>query len=128
MRVEEFFKVGSNVTPVVGGKCTIHYYSDAEPAQIVGMSKSGKTLYIRVNKTESDASKDLYIGHQDWIIKENEFVTTCADDDGEPKLADKPDNHSYFKVTKRKDGSWRTVRSNLYVDLNQWKKFYDWSF
>lgn len=46
MRCEEFLKTGKKV-PAVGMGCTIHYYSDAEPATVVRFSKSGKTCWIR---------------------------------------------------------------------------------
>lgn len=42
MRIEELVKAGKKV-PAIGMGCTIHYYSDAEPATVVRFSKSGKT-------------------------------------------------------------------------------------
>lgn len=132
MRVEEKFNLGVG-TPVLNGKCTIHYYSDSEPAQIVKMSPSGKTIWIRKNIVEADKSKELYTGHQNWIIHENEFETVCCnwktgEEYDEMKLADEPDWSTYFKATLRKNGSYKTVGSDLYVSIGQWHKYYDWSF
>lgn len=39
--------------PKVGMGCTIHYYSDAEPATVVRVSESGKTCWIRMNDTKA---------------------------------------------------------------------------
>jgi len=137
MRVEEFTKAGSNVTPVIGCKCTIHYYSDSEPAQIVKISKSGKTAWIRTNVVTVDPNSEGGIGHQDWVIHEDEFCKIHDEWDAKtgkyikyekPQLAKNPDNFTFFKITKRKDGSWRTTGSDLYVSLNQWHKYYCWEF
>ena len=122
MRVEEFVGIG-NEDAVVGGKCTVHYFSDSEPCQVVKVSESGKTCWIRVNETTSNKSKgELGMGHQNWKFEEGVFVKCRGN------LAEKPDNYSYFKCTKRKDGKWRTVGSDLYVAMGQWHKYYDWSY
>lgn len=122
MRVEEYARMGSSKSPECGDKCTIHYYSDAEPAQVVKVSKTGKTIWIRKNVVTVQESSKGEMGHQDWDIHENEFEKYGG------KLAEKPDNYSYFRVTLRKDGSWRTSKSNLYIALGQWHKHYDWEF
>jgi len=109
MRYEELVNAASDV-PKVGGKCTIHLYSDANPCQIVRVSASGKTIWIRENKTEHDPTKEGGMGHQNWLIHENEF-------EGDE-----------MKVTKRKNGQWRTTGSNCFVVIGQWHKYYDWEF
>lgn len=110
MRIEELVKTGKNV-PSIGMGCTIHYYSDAEPATVTRVSTSGKTCWIRRNETEADPSKgELYIGHQNWIIKK-EFT-----------------NESEMRVSLRNDGQWRCSKSNLYVELGRQHKYYDWEF
>ena len=115
MRVEEFFGIGEN--PVVSMDCTIHYYSDAEPARVVKVSNTGKTCWIRTLKAEADPSKENGMGHQNWIIGDFE----------NPNVKE-PDNYTYFKCTLRKSGKWRTSRSNLYVEMGRAYKYYDWSF
>ena len=134
MRVEEFVGIG-NEDAVVGEKCTVHYFSDSEPCQVVKVSESGKTCWIRKNIVQADDSKgDCCVGHQNWKIFENEFEKVCVEykpkyiEYKEPRLAERPDNYSYFKCTKRKDGKWRTVGSDLYVAMGQWHKHYDWSY
>lgn len=110
MRCEEFLKSGKNV-PIVRMGCTIHYYSDAEPATVVRISKSAKTCWIRKNETEADPSNgEICIGHQNWIIKKK-FTA-------EPEI----------RVTLRSDGRWRCSKSNLYVELGRQYKYYDWEF
>lgn len=129
-------KAGAAV-PTNGMPCTIHYYSDAEPAQVVKISKSGKTAWIRKNIVTVDPNSEGGMGHQDWVIHKDEFVKVGQEFDKktgmyieyeEPQLAKKPDGFTFFKITKRKDGSWRTTGSDLYISLNQWHKYYDWSF
>ena len=121
MRVEELIGAGSAKAPRVGAKCTIHYYSDSEPCQVV--KASAKTIWIRVNESAADESKGgLGMGHQNWKFEEGVFMK-CGG-----KLAEKPDNFSFFKATLRKDGKWRTTGSDLYVAMGQWHKYYDWSF
>lgn len=115
MRIEEF--IGEGKTEVANGMlCTVHYYSDSEPFKVVRVSASGKTCWIRKLKVESP--KNSEIGHQDWII---------TDDFAHPDV-NEPDNSSYFKVTLRKNGAWRTVGSSLYVRMGIAQKYYDWSF
>ena len=111
MRVEEYCGIGSKDTPKVGDKCTIHYYSDSEPCQVVRVSASGKTMWIKENLVEADPTKFNDVGHQNWIIHENKF-----------------ESDREIKVTKRKDGKWRIVGNHTYVALGQWHKYYDWSF
>lgn len=109
MRCEEFLKTGKKV-PAVGMGCTIHYYSDAEPATVVRISKSGKTCWIRKNETEADPSKgEICIGHQNWLIKKK-FTS------------------SEIRVSLRSDGRWRCSGSDLYVELGRQYKYYDWEF
>lgn len=133
MRVEEFFGMGSRETPKVGDKCTIHFYSDSHACQVVKVSPSGKTMWIRKNVVTVDPSSTREMGHQDWIIHENEFEKVLQNfktlkEYGKPTLADEPDNFSFFKVTKRKNGNWRTCGSDNYVSLGLWHEYYDWSF
>lgn len=125
MRVEEFAKMGKKECVNIGDKCTLHYYSDSCPAQVVSVSKTGKTAYIRTNKVES-VGKEM--GHQEWAFKEGVFETSHTDEQGNLQLAESPDNHTFFKITKRKDGCWRTSKSNIYVCFGQWKYYYDWGF
>ena len=110
MRLEECCNYGSKETPKVGDKCTIHFFSDSHPAQVIRVSKSGKTMWIRENYVEADKSKKLEFGHQEWIIYENSFEG-CEQ-----------------RVTLRKNGVWRTSKSNCYVALGQWYYYYDYSF
>lgn len=110
MRLEEYCSSGSKETPKVGDKCTMHLWSDSHACQVVRVSKSGKTMWIRRNVVVADSTKELGMGHQDWIIFENEF------EGGE------------MKITLRKNGQWRESKSNTYVALGQWHEYYDWSF
>lgn len=115
MRIEEF--IGEGKTEVTNGMlCTVHYYSDSEPFKVVRVSASGKTCWIRKLKVESP--KNAEVGHQDWIIT----------DEFERPNVDNPDGFSYFKVTLRKNGRWRTSKSDLYVQMGIAHKYYDWSF
>ena len=126
MRIEEWAGAGSNVIPVVGGKCTLHLYSDSHACQIVKVSPSGKTIWLRRNVVTVDPNSEKGMGHQDWVIHENEFMkvrsnqTLC--------LAEEPDNYTFYKATKRKNGNWRTSGSNLYVQIGVAHEYYDWSF
>ena len=110
MRIEEYTGSGSLDKVEVGMKCTIHFYSDADPCEVVKVSKSGKTCYIRRNEVCHDPSKEGGMGHQNWLIHENEF------------------EGDVMKITKRKNGQWRETGSNCFVALGQWKKYYDWEF
>ena len=110
MRYEEYAGVGSDGIPKVGDKCTMHLFSDANPCQVIRVSASGKTMWIKENETEHDKSKEGGMGHQNWLIHENKFI---GDE---------------MRITKRKDGQWRESGSNCYVALSQWKKYYDWEF
>ena len=58
MRYEEYAGVGSDGVPKVGDKCTMHLFSDANPCQVVRVSASGKTIWIKENATEHDKSKE----------------------------------------------------------------------
>lgn len=136
MRVEEMIKAGAEV-PTNGMPCTIHYYSDAEPAQVVKISKSGKTAWIRKNIVTVDPNSEGGMGHQDWVIHKDEFSKVGEEWDAkagkyidyeEPQLAKKPDGFTFFKITKRKDGCWRTTGSNLFVQLGIARKYFDYSF
>lgn len=111
MRVEENVGFGSNAIPKVGDKCTMHLWSDSHACQVVRVSPSGKTMWIKRNAVVADKTKEGGMGHQNWIIHENEFQS----------------DHE-MKITKRKDGKWRETRSNLYVSLGQWHEYYDWEF
>lgn len=59
--------------------------------------------------------------HDKWDAKAGKYIEY-----EKPQLAKNPDNFTFFKITKRKDGSWRTTGSDLYVSLNQWHKYYCW--
>lgn len=52
MTLDEYCNVGSTSIPKIGDKCTMHLWSDSNPCQVVRVSKSGKTMWIRENKTE----------------------------------------------------------------------------
>lgn len=128
MRVEEWAGMGQAPVVQVGTKCTIHLYSDAHPAEVVKVSKSGKTCYIRRNEVTKDPNSTGGMGHQDWLFKEGDFMKVMNRETKELGLIEQPDNYTYYKVTKRKNGAWRTSGSNLYVAMNQWYSYYDWSF
>lgn len=98
------------VQPKVGMHCSVSFYSDVEPAQIVKISPSGKTIWIRFNRCEP-AKKDLEIGHQEWKIFENEFT-----------------KQDMVRVNLNKDGTYRTSGTRNFVNLGEWHKYYDWGF
>lgn len=108
MRIEEYCGMGEK-TPFVGMKCTLHYYSDSEPATVTRISKSGKTLWVRKNKTEADSTKENGMGHQNWIIHDEL--------QGEEKR---------FFLTK--SGKWYNSGKTIYLQLGTHHKYYDWSF
>lgn len=110
MRIEEAVGMGSRATPKVGDKCTMHLYSDSHACQVVRVSKSGKTVWIRRNKVTVSPDSSRGMGHQDWVLHENEF-------EGDE-----------MKITKRRNGDWRETGSSTYVALGQWHEYYDWSF
>ena len=110
MRIEEAARMGSTATPKVGDKCTMHLYSDAHACQVIRVSASGKTMWIKRNKVEHEPGTEGGMGHQNWLKHENVF-------EGEE-----------MKITKRKNGDWRETGSNCYVALGQWHEYYDWSF
>ena len=110
MRVEELAGMGSKATPKVGDKCTMHLFSDSHACQVVRVSKSGKTMWVKRNVVTADKTKEGGMGHQNWILHENEF------EGGE------------MKITLRRNGQWRETGSNTYVALGQWHEYYDWSF
>ena len=111
MRPEELMNLQSTVVPKVGDKCTMHLFSDSHACQVTRVSKSGKTIWIKRNKVTADKSKEGGMGHQNWILHENEF-----------------DSDYEMKVTKRKNGQWRETGSNTFVVIGQWHEYYDWSF
>ena len=110
MRIEEAARMGSTATPRVGDKCTMHLYSDSWACQVVRVSESGKTMWIKRNKVEHEPGTEGGMGHQNWLKHENVF-------EGEE-----------MKITKRKNGDWRETCSNCYGSLGQWHEYYDWSF
>ena len=128
MRLEEWAGMGKAQKVEVGMKCTIHYYSDSHPAEVVKVSKSGNTCYIRRHEVTADPNSEGGMGHQDWLYKEGDFMKVWNHETEKEELAEKPDNYTYYKVTKRKNGAWRTSRSNCYVAFGQWKEYFDWSF
>lgn len=105
MRIEEYIGAGEEKAEV-GMKCTLHYYSDAEPATVTRISKSGKTCWVRKNKTDV---KEFEIGHQNWIITDEL--------QGEEKR---------FFCTK--SGRWYNSGKTIYLQLGTHYKYYDWSF
>lgn len=110
MRIEEYCGMGSRELPKAGDKCTMHLWSDSHACQVVRVSASGKTMWIKRNRVEVDPKSSGGIGHQDWLIHENEF-------EGDE-----------MKITLRRNGKWRESGSDCYVALGQWHEYYDWSF
>ena len=55
MRIEEACGMSSTATPKVGDKCTMHLYSDSHACQVVRVSASGKTMWIKRNKVEHES-------------------------------------------------------------------------
>lgn len=100
----------TTLVPKVGDKCTMHLWSDTHACQIVKVSASGKTIWVKRNVVVADTSKDCGMGHQNWIKRENEF------------------EGSEMKCTKRKDGRFRESRSNNLITLGTWHEYYDWEF
>ena len=96
--------------PKVGDKCTMHLFSDSHACQVVRVSDSGKTMWIKRNKVEHEPGTEGGMGHQNWLKHENVF-------EGDE-----------MKITKRKDGRWRETGSNCLVSLYVWHEYYDWSF
>lgn len=109
MRIEEAIGAGYQGEVKVGMKCTEHCYSDAHACQVTWVSKSGKSMRIRHNTYHVEGEGG--IGHQDWVLHENEFEG--------PEI----------ECTKRKNGQWRTKgKYGNYIAIGQWHKYYDWSF
>lgn len=93
------------VMPKVGDKVTVNYYSELQPAQVVKVAKSGKTMWIRENVT-TQASNERECNK--WSIHENEFEGDA------------------YKVTLRGDGAWRVTGDNCRCYLNEWRKNVDY--
>lgn len=110
MRAEELMNFQNTVIPKIGDKCTMHLWSDSHACQVTRVSKSGKTVWIQRNITTVDPSKENDMGHQNWVLHENEFEG-CE-----------------MRITKRKDGKWRESRSDTLVVFGQWHEYYDWEF
>lgn len=96
--------------PKVGDKCTMHLFSDSHACQVVRVSDSGKTMWIKRNKVEHEPGTEGGMGHQNWLKHENVF-------EGDE-----------MKITKRKNGQWRETGSNCLISLWYWHEHYDWSF
>lgn len=94
------------ITPVVGMGTTIVMFSDRFPAQVVRVSKSGKTCWIRevlskiVSGSEQDGSATYEYGDVDPSSTE-------------------------IKVYKSKAGSWRVSGSGRTVWLGKQRRYYD---
>lgn len=110
MRPEELMNFQTTVQPKVGDKCTMHLWSDAHACQVTRVSASGKTIWIKRNVVTVDKTKENGMGHQNWILHENEL-------EGDE-----------MRITKRKNGRWRESRSNTLVIFGQWHEYYDWEF
>lgn len=65
MRVEEACGFGKGAKPEVGMPCTLHMYSDSQACEVVKVSKSGKTCWIRRNVVTVDPNSEGGIGHQE---------------------------------------------------------------
>lgn len=110
MRMEEKLREQTTIVPKVGDKCTMHLWSDAHACQVVRISASGKTMWVKRNVVTVDKNAENGMGHQNWILHENEF-------EGDE-----------MKCTKRKDGRWRESRSNNLITIGLWHEYYDWEF
>lgn len=94
--------------PEVGMGATISYHSDRSAATIIKVSKSGKSFYIQ----EDTAVRTDKNGMSE--IQEYEFTPNP--------------NGSVYKVTQRKDGSFRLMGDKTRVYIGVRRQYYDFSF
>lgn len=55
--------------PIVGNGATIMHYTDRDCAEVIEVSKDGKTCVIEHLDAIADTTKELGCGHQNWILK-----------------------------------------------------------
>ena len=98
----------NNIEPEIGMGVTICYWSDRVAATIIDMSASKKTLVIQediATRVDNNGMSDM----QDWVHSTN------------------PNGQTHI-VTKRKDGSFKLIKSKTTVGLGYRRTFHDFSF
>jgi len=94
--------------PEVGMGATICYHSDRAAATIIKVSKSGKSFTIQ----------------EDTAVRVDK---NGMSDDQEYEYTPNP-NGSTYKVTHRKDGTYRLMGDSTRVSVGVRRSFYDFSF
>ena len=98
----------NDVAIQIGDGATVHIGSDSNPYTIIDVSASGKTIMLKADKVERIDNN----GMSD--IQEYKYFW---DPEGEE-----------LKATKRKNGSWKIVGTNMIVSIGIRRKFFDFSF
>lgn len=97
-----------NIEPEIGMGVTICYWSDRMAGTIIDISASGKTLVIQEDncvRTDNNGMSES----QNYIYSSN------------------PNGQTHI-VTKRKDGSFRIMKSKTLVSIGHRRAFHDYSF
>jgi len=92
----------------VGDGATLMYWSDREPATIIEINKSGKTIKIQRDKATRVDDNGMS------EVQEYEFE---RDHDG-----------IIYTVSKRKNGLWKIRGTETVVRVGVRDKYYDYSF
>lgn len=96
------------IVPIIGMGATICYWSDREPATVVRVSESGKTIFLQ---------EDSYIRTDNNGTSEDQSYIYNLNPNGRVHCA-----------TLRKDGSYKLTKSKTQIVLGSRRKYYDYSF
>lgn len=98
----------SETNPVIGQGVTICLWSDREPATIINVTPSGKTITIQEDK---------------WTRIDNNGLSESQEYEYEPNPGG-----TIHVARLRKDGTYRIVGSKTKVSLRGRRKFHDFCF
>ena len=98
----------SNIEPYVGCPLTECHWTDRSAGTVVEVSKSGKTFWFTYDETKRI---------------DNNGMSECQEYSYTPQ----PDGPRQ-KVTRRRDGRWKTSPGGSYVNLGYKRAYHDYSF
>lgn len=104
----EFTAIKSTKHPLIGEGATVKFGSDSRPYTIYDASYSGKTLYLREDHA-TRIDKNGMSEMQEYQYSPNP-------------------NGSELKVTLRKDGRYKVVKTDMLVSIGVRRYYYDFSF
>ena len=107
--------------PEVGMAATICLYSDRNAATVAEVSADGSFILVREDRTRADKSKELGMGHQEWIHE--------PDPDGrEYRFRLDPRTGKFRQVRTSQAGRLIWSKEGVGLILGRRDHYHDWSF